>query len=41
MPAPIAPQASTMGRPSTALIILFVVLLVAALALIGYVLLRK
>jgi hypothetical protein len=30
-----------MGRPSTALIILFVVLLVAALALIGYVVLRK
>jgi hypothetical protein len=30
-----------MGRPSTALIILFVVLLVAALALIGYVVLHK
>ncbi|HTA69141.1 MAG TPA: hypothetical protein VK776_12715 [Bryobacteraceae bacterium] len=41
MPAPAAPPASTMGRPSTALIILFVVLLVAALALIGYVVLRK
>jgi hypothetical protein len=30
-----------MGRPSTALIILFVVLLVGALALIGYVVLHK
>ena len=29
-----------MGRPSTALIILFVVLLVAALALIAYVIFR-
>ena len=40
-PAPAAPQAATMGRPSTALIILFVVLLVVALALIAYVILRR
>jgi hypothetical protein len=38
-PSPAA--ASTPGRPSTAVIILFVVLIVAALALIGFVVLRR